>query len=96
MGELDFKPFMKAAEIKYVDEDVLEKATELCFLWEDHIRDSSWQPYKVVMEGETAKVCLLWMMHHFVVLSLHCIDIIFKFIFLFMISIHLFGFSRKL
>lgn len=64
MGDLDAKPFGKAAKEKYRGKDSLEKAMEVCSLWEDHIRDSNWHPYKMVMEGETHKVCLLKIMHH--------------------------------
>ncbi|KAH6828371.1 hypothetical protein C2S53_014147 [Perilla frutescens var. hirtella] len=51
MGELDGKPFMNAVKVKYGSAD-LEKARELCSLWEDYLRDPSWHPYKVVMVGE--------------------------------------------
>ncbi|KAL9171005.1 hypothetical protein ABFS82_04G182000 [Erythranthe guttata] len=58
MGELDGKPFVKAAKIKYAGEDEITKAMELCSLWEDHLRDPSWHPYKVVMEGGAHKEVL--------------------------------------
>ncbi|KAL8479063.1 hypothetical protein ACS0TY_030821 [Phlomoides rotata] len=58
MGEVEGKPFMKAAKKKYGAEDAAEKAAELCSLWEDHIRDSSWHPYKMVMEGGSHKEVL--------------------------------------
>ncbi|KAL8479062.1 hypothetical protein ACS0TY_030820 [Phlomoides rotata] len=58
MGEVEGKPFMEAAKKKYGAEDAAEKAAELCSLWEDHIRDSSWHPYKMVMEGGSHKEVL--------------------------------------
>ncbi|KAK6142139.1 hypothetical protein DH2020_006950 [Rehmannia glutinosa] len=58
MGELDGKPFAKAAKTKYAGEDWKVKAIELCSLWEDYLRDPSWHPYKVVMVGETHKEVL--------------------------------------
>lgn len=56
MGELDEKPFLIAAKRKYSHEDVAEKAMQLCSLWEEYLRDPSWHPYKVIMDGENAKV----------------------------------------
>ncbi|KAL0369813.1 UNVERIFIED_CONTAM: Factor of DNA methylation 4 [Sesamum angustifolium] len=58
MGELDGKPFVKAANMKYGGEDVTVKAMQLCSLWEDYLRDPSWHPYKVVMDGGTPKEIL--------------------------------------
>ncbi|CAA0811874.1 Factor of DNA methylation 4, partial [Striga hermonthica] len=55
MGELDEKPFVKVANIKHGGEDAKAKAAELCSLWEDYLRDPSWHPYKMVVEGETCK-----------------------------------------
>lgn len=72
MGELDGKPFMNVVKVKYGSADV-EKAIELVSLWEDHLRDPSWHPYKVVMVGETHKVCFLPTIHHLFMLSLYCL-----------------------
>ncbi|XP_011089476.1 protein INVOLVED IN DE NOVO 2 [Sesamum indicum] len=58
MGELDGKPFVKAANMKYGGENVTVKAMELCSLWEDYLRDPSWHPYKVVMDGGNPKEVL--------------------------------------
>ncbi|KAK4440866.1 Factor of DNA methylation 4 [Sesamum alatum] len=58
MGELDGKPFVKAANMKFAGEDAAVKAMELCSLWEDYLRDPSWHPYKVVMDGGTPKEVL--------------------------------------
>ncbi|KAL6566602.1 hypothetical protein OROMI_015006 [Orobanche minor] len=58
MGELDEKPFFKAADVKHAGEDAKAKAMELCSLWEDYLRDPSWHPYKMVMEGGTHKEVL--------------------------------------
>lgn len=57
MGELDGKPFVKAAKTKYAGEDEIAKAMEHCSLWEDYLRDPSWHPYKVIMVGGSPKVC---------------------------------------
>lgn len=51
MGEVATKPFMNCTKVKYGSAQ-LEKAMELCSLWEDHLRNPSWHPYKVVLVGE--------------------------------------------
>ncbi|KAJ6982887.1 hypothetical protein NC653_025875 [Populus alba x Populus x berolinensis] len=52
MGDLDGKPFHEASKIKFLDEEADEKALELCSLWEDHLRDPSWHPFKVILDKE--------------------------------------------
>ncbi|PHT46751.1 hypothetical protein CQW23_15909 [Capsicum baccatum] len=54
MGELDQKPFHVAAKKMYNSEEAAVKAVELCSLWEDHLRDPNWHPYKVIQKGQTA------------------------------------------
>lgn len=59
MGELDAKPFFRVAKRKYSDEEeALEKAAEICSLWEDHLRDPGWHPYKVISVGGKHKEIL--------------------------------------
>ncbi|XP_075513437.1 protein INVOLVED IN DE NOVO 2-like isoform X1 [Primulina tabacum] len=48
MGELDSKPFLEAMKRKYSEAEADERATELCSLWEEYLRDSEWHPLKVV------------------------------------------------
>ncbi|KZV26118.1 myosin-2 heavy chain-like [Dorcoceras hygrometricum] len=48
MGELDSKPFHEAMKRKYSDSEADERATELCSLWEEYLRDPQWHPLKVV------------------------------------------------
>lgn len=55
MGELDAKPFSNAAKIKYACDEFVEKAMEMCSLWEDYLRDPSWHPFKVISVGEGHK-----------------------------------------
>ncbi|KAL5973330.1 hypothetical protein ACLOJK_029980 [Asimina triloba] len=58
MGELDDKPFKEACELKFSAEEVGDKKAELCSLWEDHIRDPNWHPFKIVQirDGEKAVI----------------------------------------
>ncbi|KAJ8559528.1 hypothetical protein K7X08_003586 [Anisodus acutangulus] len=55
MGELNEKPFHAAAKKMFNSEEAAEKAVELCSLWEDHLRDPSWHPYKVIQKGQSAE-----------------------------------------
>ncbi|KAH6769199.1 XH/XS domain-containing protein [Perilla frutescens var. frutescens] len=48
MGELDSKPFHEAMKRKYNEGEADERATELCSLWEEYLRDPNWHPIKVV------------------------------------------------
>ncbi|GAB4833701.1 hypothetical protein Ancab_031948 [Ancistrocladus abbreviatus] len=57
MGELDGKPFQVATKRKFSADEAPEKAVEVCSLWEDHLRDPSWHPFKVVTEnGQSREV----------------------------------------
>ncbi|KAF4362093.1 hypothetical protein F8388_023945 [Cannabis sativa] len=53
----DSKPFLPAAErIFYVSGEEAEiKALELCSLWETHLKDPSWHPFKVMDKGGKTK-----------------------------------------
>lgn len=48
MGKLDSKPFHAAMKRKYNDAEADERASELCSLWEEYLRDPEWHPIKVV------------------------------------------------
>ncbi|GFQ06837.1 protein involved in de novo 2 [Phtheirospermum japonicum] len=48
MGELDSKPFHRAMKRRYSEAEADERATELCSLWEEYLRDPEWHPIKVV------------------------------------------------
>ncbi|XP_061340670.1 factor of DNA methylation 4-like [Gastrolobium bilobum] len=50
MGELDGKPFVKAAKRKFFGDEVNVKAVELCSQWEAYLRDPSWHPFKVLLD----------------------------------------------
>lgn len=49
MGELDNRPFHEAMKRNYNESEADERATELCSLWEEYLRDPGWHPIKVVM-----------------------------------------------
>nr|QDC18036.1 involved in de novo 2-like B [Hypericum perforatum] len=56
MGELDIQPFVAAMKKRFRRAEAEEKAQELCSLWEEHLKDPEWYPFKVVMvEGGQPK-----------------------------------------
>ncbi|XP_028769369.1 protein INVOLVED IN DE NOVO 2-like [Neltuma alba] len=57
MGELDNRPFLEATKQKYNEEMAEEKASELCSLWEEYLRDPEWQPFKIIdVDGKAQEV----------------------------------------
>lgn len=58
MGELDIRPFLEAMKIKYNNEDAEDRASELCSLWEEYIRDPDWHPFKITIIEGKHQVCL--------------------------------------
>ena len=48
MGELDSKPFHEAMKTKYNEEEAEDRASELCSLWEEYLKDPDWHPLKVI------------------------------------------------
>lgn len=56
MGELDNKPFLAAAKMKFSKEEAEEKGMELCSLWEEHLKDPNWHPLRTLKVGEEYKV----------------------------------------
>ncbi|XP_019235831.1 PREDICTED: factor of DNA methylation 4-like [Nicotiana attenuata] len=55
MGELDIKRFQEITKKMFV-EDADLKAAELCSIWEAHLRDPKWHPFKVVTTENGPKV----------------------------------------
>lgn len=50
MGELDNKPFHEAIKRKYSEVEADDRASEICSLWEEYLRDPEWHPFKVITE----------------------------------------------
>ncbi|KAL7588365.1 hypothetical protein Lser_V15G36210 [Lactuca serriola] len=48
MGELDNKPFYNAMKKKYNETEAEDKASEICSLWEEYLRDPNWHPFKII------------------------------------------------
>lgn len=48
MGELENKPFYEAMKRKYNEIEAEDRASELCSLWEEYLRDPNWHPFRVV------------------------------------------------
>ncbi|XP_061990437.1 protein INVOLVED IN DE NOVO 2-like [Rosa rugosa] len=59
LGDLDWKAFQVAAKREYfVEEEVNERAAELCSMWENHIGDPDWNPFKTItdMRGRNKEI----------------------------------------
>ncbi|MFS7950912.1 hypothetical protein Hanom_Chr07g00588771 [Helianthus anomalus] len=48
MGEIDSKPFHDACKVKYGSEEAQIKASELCSMWQEELKNPAWHPVKVV------------------------------------------------
>ncbi|XP_027329328.1 protein INVOLVED IN DE NOVO 2-like [Abrus precatorius] len=57
MGELDIRPFLEAMKKIYNEEDAEDRASELCSLWEEYIKDPDWHPFKItIIEGQHQEI----------------------------------------
>ncbi|TKY58524.1 hypothetical protein E2542_SST15587 [Spatholobus suberectus] len=56
MGELDTRPFLEAMKKRYNEEEADERASELCSLWEEYLKNPDWHPFKVIMVEGKEKV----------------------------------------
>ncbi|XP_023904774.1 protein INVOLVED IN DE NOVO 2 [Quercus suber] len=57
MGELNSKPFHEAMKRKYNEEEAEDRASELCSLWEEYLKDPDWHPLKVItVDGKHQQV----------------------------------------
>ena len=57
MGELDSKPFHEAMQRKYNEEEAEDRASELCSLWEEYLKDPDWHPLKdITVDGNHQQV----------------------------------------
>lgn len=57
MGEVDMKAFHDACKERFGHEEAQIKASELCTLWQDKLKDAGWHPLKVVIvDGEPKEV----------------------------------------
>ncbi|KAH7547469.1 hypothetical protein FEM48_Zijuj01G0313400 [Ziziphus jujuba var. spinosa] len=48
MGDLDQRPFINTCKQRYSLEEAQLKASTLCSLWQEQVKDSTWYPFKVV------------------------------------------------
>ncbi|KAK9070470.1 hypothetical protein SSX86_010872 [Deinandra increscens subsp. villosa] len=57
MGQLENKPFLDAMKRKYNESEAEDRASELCSLWEEFLRDPNWHPFKVItVDGKSQGV----------------------------------------
>ncbi|KAI3735571.1 hypothetical protein L6452_15077 [Arctium lappa] len=55
MGELENKPFIDPMKRKYNGTEAEDRATELCSLWEEYLRDPNWHPLRVITVNEKSQ-----------------------------------------
>ncbi|KAL4628564.1 hypothetical protein ACB092_05G248400 [Castanea dentata] len=48
MGEIDHKAFQDTCKKRFHIEDANLQATKLCSLWQEHLKNPKWHPFKVV------------------------------------------------
>ncbi|KAH7564656.1 hypothetical protein JRO89_XS09G0002500 [Xanthoceras sorbifolium] len=51
MGEIDVKPFQNACKQKYSPDEAQVQAFTQCSLWQEHLKDSNWHPFKIINVG---------------------------------------------
>lgn len=56
MGELNSEPFLEAMKLRYDEDEAENKASEMCSLWEEYLRDPGWHPFRTIEVDEEAKV----------------------------------------
>ena len=57
MGQLDGKPFLEFFTRRYNEEEAEERASELCSLWEEYLKDPDWHPFKVItIDGKETEI----------------------------------------
>jgi hypothetical protein len=56
MCELDEKPFVLSCKEMY-GEDAEMKAAEFVCMWQEHVKDPNWHPFKIVTTGSNIEVC---------------------------------------
>lgn len=58
MGEIDMKAFHDACKEKFDNEEAQIKASELCSLWQDKLKNPEWHPMKMIkVDADNHKVC---------------------------------------
>lgn len=58
MGQLDEKPFHYACNRKYRDDDPEGKAARLVSIWQEELKNTSWNPFTAILVDGEDKVCL--------------------------------------
>uniref|UniRef100_M0ZZA1 XH/XS domain-containing protein n=1 Tax=Solanum tuberosum TaxID=4113 RepID=M0ZZA1_SOLTU len=58
MGELDSTRFREITKSKFLGTDANLKATQFCSMWEHHLVDPNWHPFKDVTRENGSKVIM--------------------------------------
>jgi hypothetical protein len=54
--DLNTKPFINAMKKRYNADEAENRALKLCSLWVENIKDTNWNPFKIVFVDGVAKV----------------------------------------
>lgn len=84
MGELDTKRFHEITKRKFHGKDADIKAAQLCSIWEHHLMDPNWHPFKDVTRENSSKVMhyniLIVVFHFFVPLNQNTWNLIISYV----------------
>ncbi|KAF5959579.1 hypothetical protein HYC85_000788 [Camellia sinensis] len=69
MGEVDQKPFQDVCLQRFSDEDWEVKSMEQSSLWQEKVKDSSWQPFRQMTKDGKLQVGTFLRLQSFIVLS---------------------------
>lgn len=57
MGEIDEKAFVSESKKRFIDDEVLIKASEGCSLWQENLKDPAWHPFRIIeTNGKTEEI----------------------------------------
>ncbi|XP_059292753.1 protein INVOLVED IN DE NOVO 2-like isoform X1 [Lycium ferocissimum] len=59
MGELDIKKFQEITKRKFLGKDADFQAAQMCSIWEHHLKDSNWYPFKDVTSENGSKEIII-------------------------------------
>ncbi|KAJ8760358.1 hypothetical protein K2173_012608 [Erythroxylum novogranatense] len=57
MGELNGEPFLEALKKRYHEQEAEDRASDICSLWVEYLKDPDWHPFRVkLVKGEHQRV----------------------------------------
>lgn len=59
MGDLDQKPFLNTCNQRFPRDEAQLQASTLCSLWQEHLKNPDWHPFKIIHDNGSPQVCLI-------------------------------------